>query len=759
LPYQQQKKFLVALFKTGQTHVNNFIISNGYRPSADEQNWPLYTTEGYNRINFKAAELIELIDPVNGLLDEMVAVGCINVNHEETIKAQNTIVSKNDVLLTILKRRSVLDYNRFISCLDKTKQYHVVWILKPNAADRPKTKPLSNKMKKKLLVNQPSLQRLIDLRHGLLADLVAADCITWRHKEFIESASSQSDSNSRLLKIIMRGSEADFHKFIVCSSVSGQQHVCRILKEDGVVGHLVARCNRNNRLNVRTCLYNRTRHNVRTVDGSNVKRQETHIVAQFTSFLMQRSAERRSELLLQLVCEINECVQLIAVDKASSIGLYYWCTSLMGLLSFTELYMSGKLQLLLNRIFTALVDSSQSLIIGSLSWDKSEFFRCTQYMYDSIGMTVFSEIYLLAQQRKNIDTNVTISPFLIEQLPRELLEIIVIRAAAILLTVLNPVNPLAEVYVVATLCAVSSVCRRMLTNRKYLKRCLKHYFKRLCHPFKCRSQEVSKLCVESDVAGISEFRNKLYVACDQSKSIIVFNGSPPFDILGNIQIQEMKNPNDIVVCIDTSQLYIADYEQRAIWRVNLLSYKQVDKFISTQWQPFSLSTKSRRLLITPYDGNALFIYGDDGVLMKHIQLPHYMRATHAVETTHNTYIVSHYSRLGPGDTLLSEHTSVSEIDINGRVVRIFNSQHNDIGSIQFNVPQYLALAGNNHVIVADRLNERIVVLNEDLQLKRVLINSSHGQQPRRLCLSQRTGLLFIAMDQSSDIHVYDVLQT
>jgi hypothetical protein len=51
-------------------------------------------------------------------------------------------------------------------------------------------------------------------------------------------------------------------------------------------------------------------------------------------------------------------------------------------------------------------------------------------MYDSIGMTVFSEIYLLAQQRKNIDTNVTISPFLIEQLPRELLEIIVIRAAA-----------------------------------------------------------------------------------------------------------------------------------------------------------------------------------------------------------------------------------------------------------------------------------------------------------------------------------------
>jgi hypothetical protein len=248
--------------------------------------------------------------------------------------------------------------------------------------------------------------------------------------------------------------------------------------------------------------------------------------------------------------------------------------------------------------------------------------------------------------------------------------------------------------------------------------------------------------VESDITGVTEFNNTLYVACGGSNIIHMFKSVSPFNSLENFAVRGSNNPIDIVVCSDTSQLYIADREC-AIWRVNLLSYKQVDKFISTQWKPLSLSTKSRRLLITPWDGDALFIYGDDGVLLKHIQLPHYMHATHAMETTHNTYIVSHWSRLGRDDTLLSEHMSVSEIDINGRVVRIFNSQHNDIGSIQFNVPRYLALAGNNHVIVADRFSERIVVLNEDLQLKRILINSSHGQQPhRRMCLSQRTGLLF-----------------
>jgi hypothetical protein len=137
------------------------------------------------------------------------------------------------------------------------------------------------------------------------------------------------------------------------------------------------------------------------------------------------------------------------------------------------------------------------------------------------------------------------------------------------------------------------------------------------------------------------------------------------------------------VCRDTSQLYIADGgSEYAIWRVNLLRNKQVDKFITIQWQPLSLSVNSRRLLITPYDGAALFLYSDDGSQLNRIQLPDYMHATHAVETTHNTYIVSHRNRRA--EDTESEHNSVSEVNVDGRVVRTFNSQHIDIGSIQFN---------------------------------------------------------------------------
>ena len=104
-----------------------------------------------------------------------------------------------------------------------------------------------------------------------------------------------------------------------------------------------------------------------------------------------------------------------------------------------------------------------------------------------------------------------------------------------------------------------------------------------------------------------------------------------------------------------------------------------------------------------------------------------------------------------GDTR-SEHNSVSEIDFNGRVVRTFNNQHKNIASIQFNWPYYLTLAVNNHVIVADGRNERIVVLTEDLQLKRVLI-SSLDAQPERLYFSQQTGVLFIAFFSSHEIRL------
>ena len=163
----------------------------------------------------------------------------------------------------------------------------------------------------------------------------------------------------------------------------------------------------------------------------------------------------------------------------------------------------------------------------------------------------------------------------------------------------------------------------------------------------------------------------------------------------------------------------------------------------------SLSVNSSRLLIIPIDDDSLYLYGDDGNELHRIEQPRYMNALHAVETTRNTYLVSHYT--SPRDDTSSHSNSVTEVGVNGRVIRTFND---DIDFIHFDRPYYLVL-DNDHVIVTDRYNERIILLKSDSQLKRILINELHGKQPIRMCLTS-SRLLIVSYYVSTDIDIFKV---
>jgi len=254
----------------------------------------------------------------------------------------------------------------------------------------------------------------------------------------------------------------------------------------------------------------------------------------------------------------------------------------------------------------------------------------------------------------------------------------------------------------------------------------------------------------NNVAGVAVWKNKLFVACRGSNTIQMFNSRPPFSRQEDIQVQSLAVASDITVCKKSSSLFIADRGTECfIWRVNLTAIKQMDKFLTLQWEPLSLSINNGRLLINPMDGDSLYLYGDDGKEAQHIELPRYMYALHAVETTHKTYLVSHRNRTTKDTSL--HRDSVTEMDLNGRVVHSFND---DIHLIQLNFPRYLLL-DNNHVIIADCYNDRIIALKSNLQLKRVLINSLNGERPFRLCLTS-SRLLAVSYWSSTDVDIYQV---
>lgn len=125
----KQKNFLLALYRTGQIHVNNFIMANGHRTPRARENWPLLADHKKGIICTKLPELTRTIDTENGLLDEMLSNECINEEHKQIVEVQNTNAKRNETLLRILVRRSVGDYNKFVECLVKTKQFQVAYLL------------------------------------------------------------------------------------------------------------------------------------------------------------------------------------------------------------------------------------------------------------------------------------------------------------------------------------------------------------------------------------------------------------------------------------------------------------------------------------------------------------------------------------------------------------------------------------------------------------------------------------------------------
>ena len=87
---------------------------------------------------------------------------------------------------------------------------------------------------------------------------------------------------------------------------------------------------------------------------------------------------------------------------------------------------------------------------------------------------------------------------------------------------------------------------------------------------------------------------------------------------------------------------------------------------------------------------------------------------------------------------------MSEVDVTGRLLRTFT----DVNELL-----HLSLDSEGRVLVADYDNDRILLLNNELQLQRVLIDTNSQVKlwrPLRLCYDELTSRLYIAHRSSDD---------
>jgi len=163
------------------------------------------------------------------------------------------------------------------------------------------------------------------------------------------------------------------------------------------------------------------------------------------------------------------------------------------------------------------------------------------------------------------------------------------------------------------------------------------------------------LYVVDHMTGVTYLDNIVYVVCRRSSTIRLYNTDTLSPLYVVIDVSGMKDPRDIVVCRHDRQLYIA--EEYRIWRVSTDDHSYV-KWLKTQFDLWSLSMTSRRLLVTSDEPPTVRQYSTTNKqLLCVVKLPQYVRdVCHAVETTHGTFVVCHR-----GTSQDEEQEAVSEL--------------------------------------------------------------------------------------------------
>ena len=131
--------------------------------------------------------------------------------------------------------------------------------------------------------------------------------------------------------------------------------------------------------------------------------------------------------------------------------------------------------------------------------------------------------------------------------------------------------------------------------------------------------------------------------------------------------------------------------------------------------------------------------------LRRVQLPDDIDPWHVVESPTGTFIVSHYNE--------QLRHQVSEVNTGGEVLRQFSGSH--LSSL--GVTPHVAVDSHGNILVADRYNRRILLLDAHLKLLRVVVDQRqlNYKQPQRLCYIEQSGQLLVGLDEV--VEVFDVL--
>lgn len=403
--------------------------------------------------------------------------------------------------------------------------------------------------------------------------------------------------------------------------------------------------------------------------------------------------------------------------------------------------------------------------------------------------------------RNKLRQYLTRYPPLTLQMPWELWEILLVKSVVkFYLTVGHEVAQPASPSFTA-ICSVCFIWNMTVVTRRWFRRTVRKIIKNVYSPYlRCPRELVTIDIEKTGVQGVAQLIDKIFIVHSNSDKVLVFGKDKPHIQMKDLILKDLKSARDIVGCAETQQLYVADYGNCVVWRVKM-DGTAIDKWlprptdngssvdsdmvmdvdtakncntknsnttdVETADGPRAMSVRSvgRVLVVTR---NQLTVYGPDGSILRQVDIPEYMDVRHAVETCKDSFIVCCTGHCGD-----FEHDQVIEMDVNGRVLQAYGSKRGNI----LNEPCHVAIdttqttnnnnnsttteptttstatvVGFNRAFVADFGNRRVLMLNNKLQLERVLLSNIDAF---RLCYIQERGQLLVGT-QTSGVILYQL---
>jgi len=250
------------------------------------------------------------------------------------------------------------------------------------------------------------------------------------------------------------------------------------------------------------------------------------------------------------------------------------------------------------------------------------------------------------------------------------------------------------------------------------------------------------------VTAMTSLNDEVFILRWTIRQVLVYDART-FALQRSISIPSANCLWGLAACAHHKCLYVSDGVCNSfIHRVELSDGNPLTTW-SVASSPRGLSVNdAHNVVVACYGANKIQEYTTHGTLVREIsQEACVMSPFHAIELSTGHYVVSKF--MSPG--------AVSVVGLDGQVVTSYcPSITSDVGTMLY--PKSLAVTKNENILVVDRDNDRILLINHSLSTAQQLDLpvSDELHVPWSLCLDESMGRLYIGEGGGSHrVLVYD----